>query len=332
MTTPQGIKAVVLGGGTGTFTVLSGLKHYVNAITAVVNMVDDGGSTGVLRDELGVLPPGDVRQCLVALSSSPEIVRELFNYRFPQGAFGGHSFGNLFLTALEKITGSFSEAVHTAEEILHIQGKVIPVTTDNVHLCLKLKNGTVIEGQNSVDQSFFDVGDKPELFLKPAAKLNRHADTALRTADVIVLGPGNMYSSLVPTLMVDGVADALRESKAKKMYVCNLVTKPGQTDGFFVHDFVNEIERYIGENVLDYVVYNTKKPHKELLEKYAREGEYAVEFDSEVMQGKFYRAAGAELLADGIYQQNPDDTLLHRTLIRHDSEKLARLLFKLYFS
>jgi uncharacterized cofD-like protein len=329
----EGIRAVVIGGGTGTFTVLSSLKHYVNDITAIVNMVDDGGSTGVLRDELGVLPPGDVRQCLVALSNAPEEMRELFNYRFPEGSFGGHSFGNILLTALEKTTGNFADAVRAASHILNVEGSVVPVTTDNVRLRLKFKSGKVIRGEGAIDQSFFKASDGPfELSLDPGATINPEAKEAIKQADLIVFGPGNFYASLIPTLLVDGMPEALRRTRAKKVYVCNLVTKPGQTDGFKVHTFLDEVERYIGKSTFEYLIYNTARPPERLLKKYAKAGERWVEFDETHLGGRHYEAVGEDLISPQITKKDPNDTLQERTLIRHDSERLARLLMRLYFS
>jgi uncharacterized cofD-like protein len=330
MKQPQGIKAVVIGGGTGTFMVLSALKHYIPNLSAIINMVDDGGSTGVLRDELGVLPPGDIRQALVALSSSSETVRELFNYRFGEGTFEGHAFGNLLLTALEKITGSFAEAVKTAGQVLDINGQVIPVTTDDVRLCYKDRQGNVVVGEKTVTQSFFAKGEHPEIFLRPHATLNPEAAKAIKQADLIIIGPGNVYSSLIPTLLVDGMGDALRSAKGKKIYVCNLVTKPGQTDGFKVHDFAASLERYAGGPIFDYVVYNTAKPAQELLDNYAKEGELWVEIDKGAFTKAHYQAVGENLISKKIHVQNPNDKFLQRTLIRHDNDKLARIFMRLY--
>lgn len=326
------MRAVVIGGGTGTFTVLSALKHYVADISAIVNMVDDGGSTGVLRDELGVLPPGDVRQCLVALSSSSQLMRRLFNYRFPQGKFEGHAFGNLLLTALEKITGSFAEAVKMAGQVLAISGRVIPVTTADVRLCYRDKSGQVVVGEKMITQSFFAAGEHPELFLSPPARVNPEAVKAIKAADLIIMGPGNVYSSLIPTLLVEGMGEALRQARGKKIYVCNLVTKPGQTDGFKVGDFVAALERSAGGRLFDYVIYNTAKPAPALLEKYAKAGEMWVEYDPDELAAQPYQAIGQNLISKKIFTPEPGDSLLPRTLIRHDNDKLARLFMRLYFS
>lgn len=327
-----GAKIVVIGGGTGSFTLLSGLKHYARNITALVNMADDGGSTGVLRDELGALPPGDVRQCLVALSDSPR-VRDLFNYRFEEGSLKGHAFGNLFLTALEKMTGNFVDGVELASQVLNITGKVEPITLSNVTLCMRTKDGTEVRSEFEIGHAKFS-SPHPDFWLEPKARLNHAAKTAIEEADIVVIAPGNLYGSLAPALIVPGVKDALQKSKAKKVYVSNLVTKPGQTDHFHVHDFANEIERLAGGQFLDYVLYNSERPSRELMTKYAHDGEFAVEVNKLAFKEAHYKAVPANLLADDIWQnKNDSDPIAHtRTFIRHDSDKIARQIMKLYFS
>lgn len=323
-------KVVVIGGGTGSFTVLTGLKHYASDITAIVNMSDDGGSTGILRDELGALPPGDVRQCLVALSESDQTMRDLFNYRFEEGSLDGHSFGNLFLAALEKTTGSFAQAVKTAGDILKISGHVIPVTLTNTKLAVKYPDGTKTVGQYTIETTRFAKHSRPQLSLEPQAKLNPDAKAAIETADLIIIAPGGLYHSLAPTLLVPGLGKALREAKAKLFYIANLINKPGHTDGFMVHDFVAEIERFIGGPAIDCVIYNQRKPTPALLEKYARAGEYAVEFDPQVLAASHYRAMGEALVSDSIPKLKAADQKIPRTLIRHDSDKVARLIMGTY--
>ena len=326
-----GPKVVVIGAGTGTFTVLSALKYYARDITAIVNMSDDGGSTGILRDELGALPPGDVRQCLVALSESDQQMRDLFNYRFDEGTFGGHSFGNIFLTALEKTTGSFADAVKTAGEILKISGRVVPVTLSNVKLVLTEEDGNVIKGEYQIVQHSFKA-KHPKLSLEPNAKLNPQAKIAIESADIVVIAPGNLYTSLAPTLMVKGLSDALEATKAKLIYISNLVTKPGQTDGFKVHDYVSEIERFVGTKAVDYVIYNNHQPSASLLKRYAQAGEYAVEYDEAVFKTAKYQAIGESLISGTIPRLKPSEQLIPRTLIRHDSDKVARLIMRIYFT
>jgi len=324
----SGVKTVVIGGGTGSFTLLKTLKNYTHDITALVNMTDDGGSTGILRDELGVLPPGDVRQCLVALSNAPYL-RDVLSYRFEDGTFKGHAFGNLLMAALEKVSGSFTNGVSIASEILNITGKVEPVLINNVKLCMKTADGKTYKGQHTIEQSNFKQ-TRPELWLEPNPEVNQSALSAVEQADYIIVAPGNLYASLAPALLVPEVGHAIKASKAKKVFVCNLVTKPGQTDGFAVNDFVSEIERFIGGKCIDTVLYNNKKPAKRLLDKYAFQGEFGVEIDRGVIKDSHYTAVGASLIGE-VHTSSKSD-LMARTLIRHDSEKLARQLAKIYYA
>jgi len=319
-------KIVVIGGGTGSFTLLCSLKNHFSHITALVNMADDGGSTGILRDELGVLPPGDVRQCLVALAREPR-VRDLFNYRFEEGTFAGHSFGNLFLTAVQKTTNDFAEAVELAGDVLNIQGEVEPMTLDPITLVMDNPDTTVTRGQDTISSAIFD---HPELRLEPLPRLNPAAQKAIASTDFIVIAPGRLYGSLAPALIVPGVAEALAASRAPKAYVCNLVTKLGQTGGFKVHDFAAEIERLLrGKVQLDYVLYNNSRPGEGLLAKYAQEGEYWVEYDESVLVHKHYQAVGGHFVLDTPWQSVPKKDLLNRTLIRHNGEAVARTLREL---
>ena len=330
---PIGIKIVVVGGGTGSFTLLSELKNYTHNITALVNMVDDGGSTGQLRDELGVLPAGDVRQCLVALSTSPK-VRDLFNYRFDEGSLKGHAFGNLFMAALERMTGSFAEAVETASEVLSVKGHVFPITLDNIKLVMHREDGTEIRGQFESSYVKLNRGEKPFLTLDPVAEINPRAREAILAADMVVIAPGLLYGSLAPALIVSGLTRTLKESKAKKVYVCNLVTKPEQTEGFTVGDFADEIERFSGIE-LDYVLYNNHRPPEELIEKYARDGEHLVEWDKLELKEKHYKAVGKQFIADTAWTNtnaSSDPLAAKRSLIRHDAERVAKELMRIFFA
>ena len=317
---------VVIGGGTGTFVVLSGLKKYTQNLTAIVNMTDSGSSTGILRDELGVLPPGDIRQCLVALSNSDYLLRQLFNYRFTEGRLAGHNFGNLFLAALEKVTGSFEEAVKEASNILSIYGKVIPVTTQNTHFCVKLADGQIIKGEQNVGQLDFIKQPIKQFFLEPRAVANPEAIKAIRRADIIVIGPGDFYASLIPIFLTKGIPEAITTAKAKKIYNCNLMTKSGQTDDYQVHDFVEIIEKYLGGPVLDFVIFNNKKPLPELIARYAVQGEKFVQYTPEELRGRHYIAIPADLVGKKVWQKPAGDNLKKRTFIRHDQDKLAKLV------
>jgi uncharacterized cofD-like protein len=324
------IKIVVIGGGTGSFTLLTALKDRTSQLTALVNMADDGGSTGVLRDELGVLPPGDVRQCLVALSDSPKL-RDLFNYRFEEGSLKGHAFGNLFLTALEKMMGDFGSGVELASEVLNIRGVVEPITLTNVTLVMHDNGGHETRGEFQIADMDFH-GQRPDFVLEPTAEPNPKAITAIENADIIVVAPGNLYGSLAPALIVPGIGEALKRSKALRLYVCNLVTKPGQTDSYSVDDFASEIERIAGSEFLDAVLYNTEQPSTKLLEKYAKVGEKSVTYDLDKLNDMHYKAVGVNLLSSIIWQnKNASDPIAaHRSLIRHDSNAVADAIIELY--
>jgi len=287
----------------------------------------------VLRDELGVLPPGDVRQCLVALSRSADQMRELFNYRFEKGTFEGHSFGNLFLTAVEKMNDNFSEAVTFASEVLDIQGRVLPITLDDIRLVIEFSDGTVEKGELKVGHMDFKGRLRPNLSLDPSGKINSEAKKAIAAADIIVIAPGNLYGSIGPALVVEGVAAALRDSPAKLVYVCNLMTKPGQTDKFSVSDYAAEIERFIGGSRLDYVLYNDKRPAGTLLDKYSDEHEYIVEWDEKALAMENYKSIGGDFLSETIHDISDSDKLrTGSTYIRHDGEAIAKRLMRVYYS
>lgn len=322
-----GPKIVVIGGGTGSFTLLAGLKSYVQHLTALVNMCDNGGSTGQLRDELGVLPPGDVRQCLVALARTPEL-RELFNFRFEGGTLDGHAFGNIFLAALEKYTGNFARATELAGKILNIHGRVEPISLDPITVCARFADGSTREGEFAISYQPFP-SSRPELFFKEPVQLHHDARRALEEANIVVIAPGGLYGSIGPALIVPGVREALLTSRAKVVSICNLVTKPGQTDHFAVSDFAAEIERFIGASRLDYVIYNTDLPDKNLLARYAADGELPVAIDHEKLEKASYHAIGKPLLTAHHGQKTSAGT--PRTLIRHDSDAIAREIMKIYF-
>ena len=325
------VKIAVIGGGTGSFTMLSALKKYTSQIAAIVSMADDGGSTGVLRDELGALPPGDVRQCLVALSDSPKI-RDLFQYRFDTGTFDGHSFGNVLLSALEKITGDFSQAVETASEILRIRGTVIPATLDNIRLKMEWPDKSlVLHGERVIDSEYFQHDPRrAELSLTPNATLNPMALAAIEQADIIVVAPGDLYTSLGPLLVIDGVGEALAKTNAKIVYVANLVSKQGQTDGFTVSDHAAEIERFAGTEFLDYVLYNQEAPTEEVAKRYEEEGGYVTLADIDTLSHQRYEAVGGNFLGKMAAAKAGDTLIGHRSLIRHDAKAVAKLILELY--
>ena len=314
-------KVVVIGGGTGNFTVLQGLKKHRVDISAIVSMADDGGSTGILRDELGVLPPGDVRQCLVALSDSSLLMRSVMNYRFENGGLGGHSLGNLFLSALEKVTGSFERAVEEMGKILYIKGKVIPITTHQVRLKMILKNRRLLEGEKDIYLSQEIDQGYEKIYLEPFPESNPHAIHEIRSADLIILGPGGLHTSIIPNLLVRGVSQALKESPGKKIFIVNLMNRRGQTTGFKVSHYLEEIVKYLGEDIFDYILVNNQIPDQNLIERYAEEGEL-VEND---MTGA--RVISAPLLGK-LSKSGRADTLITRSLIRHNSKEVTKEIMK----
>lgn len=315
-------KICTIGGGTGNFVVLRGLKHYLDLdISAIVSMADDGGSTGILRDELGVLPAGDARQCVVALSNSSRLMRNLMNYRFENGGLRGHSFGNLFLSALEKVTGSFERAIEEVGKILNIRGKVIPVTTQQVHLKMVLNNRAVLDGEKEIYLSQdIDKGYK-SIFLEPHPTANPHAIDAILNADVIVIGPGGLHTSLIANLLVEGVADAVLRSKAIKVFVVNLMNRKGQTTNFRVSDYIKEISKFIGGDVFDYILVNNEEPPQELIDVYREEGD--------LVKNDMDDPRVIEMSMLGGVQRQEGNDLMKRNLIRHDSKKLAEILMKI---
>lgn len=322
-------RIVTIGGGTGSYTMLRGLKKYPLDIAAIVSMADDGGSTGVLRDELGVLPPGDVRQCLVALSDSPEMLRNLMKYRFEDGGLKGHNFGNLFLSALEKINKSFSKGVEQAIKILDVKGEVIPVSDESMRLFIQLKNGKVLAGENNLDhnEEIREIGLQ-KVFLKPRVRAHEKAIKRIKSADVIVIGPGDLYGSILPIFLVKEIADEIRKSRAKIIFNCNLTNKKGQSDNFTIDDYVKVLEQYIGKNKIDFVTFNNNNIPALLVKKYEkREGKGSViVFKKEQKQGD-YRIVMADLLRREEIKEKLGDMISGtRSFIRHDSDKLAKVL------
>lgn len=318
--TPENLRVAVIGGGTGIYAVLTGLRERTGKITAIVSMSDNGGSSGRLRDEFGYLPPGDVRRCLVALASEDEamLLRQLFEYRFDRGlGLNGHTFGNLLITALTDILGGEDKAVDAAGQLLNIRGQVLPVTLTSSTLCARLADGHVIRGETDIDvrKVRHDVAIE-EVFLDPPAEASPEAAEAIRTADLIVLGPGDLYTSIIPNLLVRGIPEAIRDSRARRVYVCNVMTKAGETDGFPASRFIREINRYLGTDALDCAVLNYHESlPRQLYDRYKAEGSEPVAIDLgpcyELVPQLMIRA----LTATG-------------ALVRHDPELLARTLLE----
>ncbi len=317
---------VIIGGGTGTFTLLNGLRKFPTNNSVIVSSADDGGSTGKLRSSLGIFPPGDLRQCLVGLSYTEEHLKELFNYRFEKGDLAGHTAGNIILAALEKIMGGVEPAVSLAGKLLNVRGAVLPVTLKPTLLTAVLNNGKKLVGEHNIDQPRRDFRFKiSDLRLSPNQKANPKALAALKAADVIVLGPGDLYTSILPNLLVKGVKEAMDASKAKKVLVTALMTKPGQTDGFDAETFVEVTNQYLGKKKLDAVIVNTKKPDAKALSLYKKTG---AEFVKPVESIEKTEVLSAELISNQIHKKSAADKL-HRSILRHDSDKLAQIIYEL---
>lgn len=311
-------RITVLGGGTGTFTVLTGLKKHNIDLSAIVSMSDGGGSTGILRDEMGVLPPGDLRQCLVALSDADQELRDLFLYRFSNESLAGHNFGNLFLSALEKTIGDPIKAVEAAHRILRVKGHIIPVSSIASNLHATLEDGTVVSGEHHIDERAPLRSPIKQCKLDPSVQANPDAIAAIKNADAIVISPGDLFTSVIPVLLVDGIAQALSQTQATIIYVVNLVTKPGQTDGFDAERHVSTISTYL-QRTPDVVIMNSAKPSLTLKERYEAQDERLVEG---ALDATRYRAISAPLIADAIQEQSSSDRLT-RSLLRHDPDRLA---------
>lgn len=297
-------KVVVIGGGTGTFTILRGLKKYPLDITAVVTMADSGGSSGRLRDEFGVLPPGDIRQCLAALADSgdTDLIRELFLYRFDKGdGLSGHNFGNLFLTALTEITGSDEAAIKAASKLLRIKGKVLPVTNCDCKLCIELEDGFVVKGEDRIDEPLHNGEVRiKKVWLEPNAKCTDEVIAAIGAADLIILGPGDLYTSIIVNLVVDGVVEAIRDKKV--LYVANLISKYGQSYRYSLSEHVKDLEKYLNRKI-DYILYNSTELPAKILTKYSEEKGYSVKND---IQGEKRVVAGDLIVEENIKQKSGD--------------------------
>ena len=311
----KGPQIVAIGGGTGLATLLRGLKHYTNNITALVTVADDGGSSGFLREELGILPPGDIRNCLAALADTEPLMKDLFQHRFQQGeGLAGHSFGNLLIAAMHDITGDFEHAVQKTSEVLAIRGRVLPVTLDDMSLSARLNTGRIIDGESRISK--VDVGID-EVYINPEDSTPLpEALEAIDQAEVIVLGPGSLYTSILPNLLVDEVAERIKTTQALKIYVCNVMTQPGETDGYSAGDHVQTIYNHAGEQLMEYVIVNNEEVTEDLLTKYAEEGARPVKIDEARLKKQ-----GVKLVKEPVINQS--------NLVRHDSKKLSQVIIDL---
>lgn len=323
---------VVIGGGTGTYTILTGLKKYSNLdLSVIVSMMDDGGSNRVIRDEFGLLPTSDIRQCIVALAgdNSNATLRKLFTYRYEQGVgISGMTFGNLFMAALTDIyNGDQKRAIEETCKLLGVRGKIIPVTFDKVHLIATYSNGKQILGEHNIDEPEPEQGKYRIVDIKvvPRAKANKDAIIAIRRADLIILGPGDLYTSIIPNLVVGNIAREIAVASGKILFVMNLMTKFGQTFGFKASDFIGEIEKYVGRQVDYCLINNTSKFHPRLLKKYKLERAELVENNLNNLKIKVIKK---NLISSKIYIKPKSDKVV-RSLIRHDPNKLARAVVSL---
>ena len=304
----QGYKIVAIGGGTGLSTLLRGLKRRTSNLTAVVTVSDDGGSSGRLQKELGVLPPGDVRNCLVALADDEALVTDLFRFRFTEGeGLSGHSFGNLFLAAMSGVTGNFDKAVKESSRVLNIVGRVLPATLGIVRLCAELDDGSIVEGETNISLAKRPI--KRVFFDPPGADPLDEVVAAIRGADAIVLGPGSLYTSILPNFLVSRIAAEVAAANAIKIYVCNVMTQPGETDNMTAADHVQALFDGAHEHVCDYVVVNSEAPSR-LVVAYAQEGQVPVRPDLERIAALNVEAIAAAVISE-------------TETVRHDPDRLA---------
>ncbi len=310
-----GLKIATMGGGTGLSSLLRGLKPMTSNLVAVVTVCDDGGSSGRLSKDFGMLPPGDIRNCLVALADDESLLGELFSYRFQDGqGLTGHSFGNLFLAALTEVVGDFEVAIQVSSQVLASRGKVLPTTLDTVTLCARLRDGRVIRGESSIPNAR---GVIDQVYLDPpGARPTAEVLTSLKAADAIVLGPGSLFTSVIPNLLVEGMEDMLRQLTVPKIYVCNVMTQPGETDGFGAADHLEALERHIGAGLVDTIVVNIATPSDDLLKRYQEQGAEPVAPQLERLERMGVTVVGANLLSE-------------HDLVRHDSERLATAIVDL---
>ena len=312
----RGPKIVAIGGGHGLSNLLLGLKEYTSNITAIVTVADSGGSSGRLREEFNIVAPGDIRNCLVALADAPVLMGDLFQFRFSKDSqLQGHNFGNLFLTAMYQLTGGdFEKAVKESSKVLAIRGRVVPSTVSNVHLVAEYVDGTITEGEAQIPNP--DVRIK-RLYLKPEdAAPTAEALEAIANSEIIILGPGSLYTSILPNLIICGMAEAIRRSSAFKIYVCNVMTQHGETDGFNAIDHLTAIIEHTSKDIVDACVVNTAMASPEMLNRYQTEKSYPVEPNTDRLKGMGYKVAEENLLSEKDY-------------VRHDSEKLTQALIRI---
>ncbi|MCT4542470.1 MAG: YvcK family protein [Vallitalea sp.] len=314
----EDIKIVTMGGGTGLSTMLRGLKKYTDNLTAVVTVSDNGGSSGILRRELDMLPPGDIRNCILALAETEPIMEKVFQYRFTEGSLNGQNLGNLFLAALNGIFGSFEQAIEKTSEVLAVKGKVLPVTIEKVGLCALYEDNDIVEGECEIVQTCKNERKRiKDVWLKPMnPKPYYKVIEAINKADIMVLGPGSLYTSIIPNLLVNGISEAIRQSKPTFIYISNIMTQPGETDNYNLMDHVNVIEKYLGKDIIDYIIVNNQDIPKDILKLYIEDDAIPVTYNKEKLKDKNIKVIETPLLK----------ILKETTLIRHNSDKLAEVI------
>lgn len=324
---------VIIGGGTGTFTLLAGLRKFPTNNSVIVSSADDGGSTGLLRRELGVMPVGDIRQCLVGLSYTDKTMRDLFSYRFNKGSLAGHPVGNIILAGLVKTTGDIEKTIALAGAMLNVRGAVLPVTLTPTTLAATYADGRRVSGEHRIDEpASRRTAPITTLKLTPAAPANPAALAALEQADAIIFGPGDLFTSVLPNLLVRGVAERIRASSAKKIVVTNIMTKRGQTDAFKASDFIRVMTPYLAEKgaarSLDIALVNTKKPPAEGRVHYEKDGSRFVIPDAAAIRKLGVSVVAGDFLSARAHGRAAGDRL-HRSVLRHDSDKTARAIWKI---
>lgn len=312
----KGPKIVVVGGGTGLSTMLRGLKYYTSNITAIVTVADDGGGSGALREDLGMLPPGDIRNCILALADTEPLMEELLQYRFTDGRLKNQSFGNLFLAAMDGVSENFEDAVQKMSSVLAVTGKVLPVTLEDMKLVAELENGNVIEGESQIPEEAIKQNSRiKKLMIEPRdAKPLQDAIRAIEEADAIVLGPGSLYTSIIPNLLVKYIADSIRKSDAIKIYISNIMTQPGETHGFKASDHIKVLKKYGGRGIVDYVIANRGDIPAHIKERYLKDNSQLVELDN-----KEIKRLGVEVIEASLAK-------IEKGYVKHDSEYLAEVL------
>lgn len=327
-------KVTVLGGGTGSYAVLSALKQISDIdISAIVTMLDSGGSTGRLRDQLGVLPPGDLRQCLMALSEAPEIWRKLFGYRFESGDLKGHNFGNIFLSALEKISANYDEVLDEAHYVMQCIGHVIPATLSQSHIEVRYESGRVLRGENNLDELSPDKSIIKSALATPAINANPNAIDRIINSDVIIAGPGDLYSSIISIALAKGVSDAIKKSSAKIIFIMNLMTKSSQTYNYGAFEHIRDFAKYFGK-FPDICILNSSKIPNEMITRYAEFGEETV-IDNLLENGYLGQVVSAKLLDSKDYDNEPGEALSQtfaHSIVRHDIVPLQKVLQNLLSS